>query len=146
MRARALENLGPNLFHGTVVNHIRRLPSEDIEHRSCGRADVLAGGLRDLNVHVDAAVETTPVQFVPQCPEQGCLARLARGVQDKIPFLLNQALYFIQVNAGQRRNMVVAIRVDWPGCVKEAHGTGHCSDAGRRYEPGLPAGWAASLA
>ena len=62
------------------------------------------------------------VQQVPKRQQSGGLARLARCVEDEVPFAPDEVQHVFKVDACQRRDAVVLLRANGTGGVEEAHG------------------------
>ena len=129
--AGTVEDAGPGFLHATVSDGPCRLPGEYIEDRPHARAHVLAGGLRDLDVHIDAPVPPATVQLLQQRPQHGGLAGLPRGMQDEVLFFFDESKHVLQIDTGEGRNVVVTVRVNRPRGIEGAHG----ARSGFRWRP-----------
>ena len=121
MRPGAFQQAAPRLVRERVVQVEPGLPRDGIEDRPHRRGHVLARGLRDLDVAVQAAVLPAAVQFVIQRQQRRRLAGLPGGVQHEVALPVDQLEQFVPVQPLQRRHVVVILRDDRPRGVEEAH-------------------------
>ena len=121
VRARPIKDRRPDLLNAAVANRPRRLLGKNFEDGPHGLAGILAGGLRDLDVHVDASVPSGAIQAVQQSAEQSRLPRLPGGVQDEVLQATYEREHFVQVDSGKGRNAVMMFDFDRSLGVEEAH-------------------------
>jgi hypothetical protein len=89
--------------------------------RSHAAGDVLARGLRGLQVGIDRPIPPFAVQVLHQRQQAGGLAGLARGVEQEVSLLLDEPQHLRQVPAMQRRQAVVHVGSHRALGIEEAH-------------------------
>ena len=118
-----IEDVEPDLGDEAIVERLPRAASERAQDGAKRRSHVLARGLPALDVDVDATELVAGVQYVTEREERGGLPRLARRVQDEVLPLPDEEQELVSIEAPQRRNAVVHLRVHGAGGVEEAHGS-----------------------
>ena len=97
-----LQGAGDKRLERTVAKRDARLPAQLVEEGAHGHADVLAGGLAFLEVHVDAAVLAAAVEEVPEGQQRRGLAGLARRAQHEVALGPYQTEDLVEIEAFPR--------------------------------------------
>ena len=121
VRPRPLQHLGPDLGGKPVLQRHLRRPSDFVQDGAHGGGHVFARGLAGLDVHVDAAVRPAAVQLLHQRQQGRGLAGLARRVEHEVALLPDQGEQLALIQAAQRRDAVVFVRLHRTGRVEEPH-------------------------